>query len=142
MDQFWRVNRQRQSKCKSFSRSRQVPRNDVLSVVDRVETVHLNWEKVLVASCDQLLSRLRVDFRERRKLSILHSVGLKNLRSLLLTRETRFLFTIALSTSIEGLFTFLSISTSRLLEVSTSYSHNEKLSLLKICKRESVRSTY
>lgn len=59
-----------QAESKSFSRSSEVSCNDVFSIEDRVETVHLDREKVLVAPIHQILSALLVDVREGRKLSI------------------------------------------------------------------------
>ena len=41
---------QRQAEGKSFSRACQVPCDDVFSIEYRVETMHLDWKQVLVAS--------------------------------------------------------------------------------------------
>ena len=134
--------REWQSECKCFARASQVSCNDVLSVVNRVETVHLNGKEALVATRHHLLGTCSIYFREWGKLSVLHSVRLESLRSLLFTGQTWLFRAVTFSASIWGLFTFFSrISSARLLEIRSSYSHREKLSLLKICSKKSMSST-
>ena len=67
----------RQAEGQSLATARQVARNHIFSVVDRIERVLLNREQVLDASRHHLLGRRHLDLREACELPVDDCVGLE-----------------------------------------------------------------
>ena len=83
----------RQAEGQSLTAASEVPRDHVLSIVDRVERVLLDWEEVLDATSCQLTCGSLMDLREGAELSIGHVVGLEALRTVLFARQARIITT-------------------------------------------------
>ena len=77
-----------QTERQGFATSREVTRNHVLSIVDRIKTVLLDREQILDTPGDQLLRRCCLNLREARKLAIPHDIILELLGAILLTCQT------------------------------------------------------
>lgn len=62
-------------KCESFSRPGKISRNDIISLIDRVEAVLLDWKQINVAFVTQHFDCALMNLREARKFTVIRSLN-------------------------------------------------------------------